>query len=194
MSSKRSHALLKLYVDIRNHTLLLYQDDQLVRRFPIVKLTEDLPSGKFTVAEKVFNPEKCLGTRWLGLDKHPYGIHGTPLGKQESPGLGVAVSNEHIEDLYALIPVGTFVEVTKVPCEFETLSLPNQFGRFPATPLAFPVVPGPHSYIVRRGDTIWKLSKRFNIPMESILANNLLADPNHLEPGQIINLPITWPK
>jgi LysM repeat protein len=190
----KSNALLRLCVDIQNKALLLYQDDQLVRRFPIVDLIKNLPIGKCNIDEKIFNPKPTLGTRWLGFDKKPSGIHGTPIGKQDGPALGVVLSNEHIEDLYTLIPLGTFVEITKGPFEFEALSLPNQFGRFPATPLAFPVVPGPHAYIVQRGDTIWKLSKRFQIPMDTILATNLLADPNRLEPGQILHLPITWPK
>jgi len=189
----KSNALLKVYVDIKGNSILLYQDDQLVRRYPIVEIMKNIPTGKFTVNEKIINPEDYLGSRWLGLGKN-LGIHGTPLGDEVSPPLGVALNNEHLEDLYALIPVDTSVEITKVSLEFENLSLTNQFGRFPATPLAFPVVPGPHSYIVKRGDTIWKLSRRFNISMESILATNLLPDPNRLEPGQIIHLPVSWPK
>lgn len=185
---------MRVYVDLKNADLLLYQDDQLVRRYPVLDLRESLTTGKFSIAEKIINPEPNLGTRWLGLNKLPLGIHGVALDNVPQHCVGIRLGNTHLEDLYALIPLGTQVEITKTPRDFQTVSLPNQFGRFPATPLAFPVVPGPRSYIVQRGDTIWKLSRRFKIPMESILAANLLPDPNRLEPGQIINIPLPWPK
>lgn len=194
MSSPKSTALMKVCVDLKNADLMLYQDDQLVRRYPVLDLMEGLATGKFSVAEKIINPAPTLGTRWLGLNKLPLGIHGVSLEDDPQPCHGVRLNNSHLEELYALIPVGTLVEITKAPNDVQTISRPNQFGRFPATPLAFPVVSGPHAYIVQRGDTIWKLSRRFKIPMESILAANLLPDPNRLEPGQIIIMPLPWPK
>ncbi len=194
MSSPRSTALMKVFVDLKNFELLLCQDGQPVRRYPVVDLREGLAAGTFSITEKLINPEPSLGTRWLGLNKPPLGIHGAAFDNGLEPCHGIRLDNPHLEDLYALIPLGTQVEIAKTPCEFQTISLPNQFGRFPATPLAFPVVPGPRSYIVQKGDTIWKLSRRFKIPMESILAANLLPDPNRLEPGQIITIPLPWPK
>jgi len=189
----QSSALLKIYVDIKDKDLRLYQDGQLVRRYPILDLRDGLTTGKFEILEKVYTPVENLGSRWLGFDKEPLGIHGIALGNKTQPCLGIRIENLHLEELYALVPTGTSVELTKAPFESAILAVPNQFGRFPATPSAFPVVSGPHSYIIQRGNTIWKLSRRFKITMESILAANLLPTPKHLEPGQIINIPLSWP-
>jgi len=185
---------MQIQVDVRRRELLLYQDDQLVRRYPVTDFKKDLPAGRFTIIEKsICSVNEGLGTRWLCFSKQPLGIHGPAPEHHLEPCLGICMQNLDLEGLYSLVPLGTLVEICKAPPEPQALALPNQFGRFPATPLAFPLVSGPCSYIVQKGDTIWKLSRRLKIPLESILAANLLSDPNYLEPGQVINLPLPWP-
>lgn len=62
------------------------------------------------------NPENILGTRWLGFDLKGYGIHGTwdpnSVGSESSAGC-VRLSNEEVEELYKIVPVGTPVTVVE---------------------------------------------------------------------------------
>ena len=61
-------------------------------------------------------PDNFLGTRWLGLDKPQYGIHGTifpeQIGQSVSKGC-IRMKNEDIEELYEFIPIGTVVVITE---------------------------------------------------------------------------------
>ncbi|OEH86467.1 hypothetical protein BHU72_13665 [Desulfuribacillus stibiiarsenatis] len=45
-------------------------------------------------------------------------------------------------------------------------------------------------YVIRSGDTIFLLSKRFHIPMDNILHFNPKIDPDNLQIGQTICLPL----
>ena len=60
------------------------------------------------------SPENILGTRWLGFDSPGYGIHGTTLpqtiGTQASKGC-IRMHNSDVEELYAILPVGTEVTI-----------------------------------------------------------------------------------
>jgi lipoprotein-anchoring transpeptidase ErfK/SrfK len=60
------------------------------------------------------SPENFLGTRWLGFNIPKYGIHGTIypelIGQSVSGGC-VRMRNEDVEELYAIIPVGTKVVI-----------------------------------------------------------------------------------
>ncbi|MEG1500750.1 MAG: SafA/ExsA family spore coat assembly protein [Clostridiales bacterium] len=45
-------------------------------------------------------------------------------------------------------------------------------------------------YIVKKGDTLWQISKKFGISLEALIAaNTQLADPNEIMPGDRIYLP-----
>jgi lipoprotein-anchoring transpeptidase ErfK/SrfK len=60
------------------------------------------------------SPENILGTRWMGLSKEGYGIHGTTepgsLGKQATAGC-VRMLNAEVEELYGILPEGTEVTI-----------------------------------------------------------------------------------
>jgi lipoprotein-anchoring transpeptidase ErfK/SrfK len=60
------------------------------------------------------SPENVLGSRWLGFDNPGYGIHGTiepqTIGQQITQGC-VRMLNKDVEELYAIVPVGTEVEI-----------------------------------------------------------------------------------
>ncbi|MFZ5595472.1 MAG: LysM peptidoglycan-binding domain-containing protein [Bacillota bacterium] len=46
------------------------------------------------------------------------------------------------------------------------------------------------SYVVKPGDTLWNLSRKFGVPLEQIMAvNNNISNPDLIMPGQIINIP-----
>ena len=60
------------------------------------------------------SPENILGTRWLGIDKQGYGLHGsvdpTSIGKQVTAGC-VRMPNKDVEELFDIVPVGTDVMI-----------------------------------------------------------------------------------
>ncbi len=44
-------------------------------------------------------------------------------------------------------------------------------------------------YYVHKGDTLWKISRRHNLDLRTLLAHNKLKDPNLIRPGQRIEIP-----
>lgn len=49
-----------------------------------------------------------------------------------------------------------------------------------------------HKHVVKQGDTLWKLSKAWGLPLDALVsANSQLADPNVLNVGDVVNIPIT---
>ena len=61
-------------------------------------------------------PGKCnpLGTRWLGLSRKGYGIHGTnrpnSIGRNASHGC-IRMRNREVEELFKMVAVGEKVEL-----------------------------------------------------------------------------------
>ncbi len=86
------------------------------------------PVGTFKVEEKMIKPvwykmnakvspdseEYELGTRWLGISKKGYGIHGTKdektIGQQVTAGC-VRMKNSDVEELFEIVPSGTEVQI-----------------------------------------------------------------------------------
>jgi lipoprotein-anchoring transpeptidase ErfK/SrfK len=58
-----------------------------------------------------------IGTRWMGLSKDGYGIHGTnapaSIGHAASHGC-IRMRQQDLEELFDLIPVGTAVKIETV--------------------------------------------------------------------------------
>lgn len=118
-----------IVVDKSQNQLLLTEDEQFFKTYPVATGTNgSTPVGAFKVINKIphpvwyrqgavvppNSPENILGTRWLGLDKQGYGIHGSVdpsgIGKQITAGC-VRMRNEDVEELYAIVPVGTPVTI-----------------------------------------------------------------------------------
>jgi len=118
-----------IVVDKSQNQLLLTEDGQFFKAYPVATGTNgSTPVGSFKVINKVprpvwyrqgavvppDSPENILGTRWLGLDKQGYGIHGSVdpggIGKQITAGC-VRMRNEDVEELYAIVPAGTPVTI-----------------------------------------------------------------------------------
>lgn len=65
------------------------------------------------------------------------------------------------------------------------------------SPVKPPVKPGHHHhpgdhgrvYVVRSGDTVFKIARMFGVPMEAIIKANNLANPNLIFPGQTLIIP-----
>ncbi|MBS3947644.1 MAG: LysM peptidoglycan-binding domain-containing protein [Dethiobacter sp.] len=52
-----------------------------------------------------------------------------------------------------------------------------------------PLHPVAKTYIVRSGDTIWKIANMFGVSMDAIIAANNLTNPNLIFPGQQLIIP-----
>ena len=97
-------------------TLTLYRNGNFFKAYPVAvgKPTTPTPKGTFTIANKQVNPGGPFGSRWMGLSKPHYGIHGT----NNPPSIGTAASNgcvrmyaNDVEDLFNYVKVGTVVRI-----------------------------------------------------------------------------------
>ncbi len=95
-------------------------------------------------------------------------------------------------------PAGPFVPldgVTAVPLE---LLLPPTRGA--GTPILTPTPDAPHSlptqrsdveqYVVQAGDSLGVIAEQYGVSAEAVAAANKLADPNQLEIGQVLTIPV----
>jgi len=118
-----------IVVDKSQNQLLLTESEQFIKSYAVATGSENsTPVGTFTVVNRIIDPvwyrqgaavppdspENILGTRWLGFDKAGYGIHGTTdpgsIGQQVTAGC-VRMTNADVEELFAIIPVGTEVTI-----------------------------------------------------------------------------------
>ena len=123
-------AKLSIAVDKSTNQLLLTSDNQFFKIYTVSTGKDNsTPVGTFKIVTKVANPvwyhegaavppespDNILGTRWMGLDKPSYGIHGTTdpdaMGQQVTAGC-VRMVNSDVEELFAIVPVGTEVTIT----------------------------------------------------------------------------------
>lgn len=118
-----------IVIDKSQNLLFLKSGDEVIKTYTVsTGKNNSTPVGSFKIVLRQPNPtwfktgavippdspENILGTRWLGLDIKGYGIHGTTepqdLGKQVTLGC-VRMKNEEVEELYAIVPVGTEVTI-----------------------------------------------------------------------------------
>ena len=116
-----------IYVDKSQNTLILKSDEEVIKTYAVATGKDNsTPVGKFKIVNKLVNPtwfkagavvapdspENILGSRWIGINVVGYGIHGTTdpqsVGKQVTQGC-VRMVNSDVEELYAIVPVGTEV-------------------------------------------------------------------------------------
>lgn len=107
---------LSITVSIKAKTLTLYKEGRLFKAYPVAtgKTTTPTPIGTFTIKNKQVNPGGPYGTRWMGLSKPHYGIHGTnnpaSIGTSASNGC-VRMFNKDVDDLFNHVGVGTVVRI-----------------------------------------------------------------------------------
>jgi len=118
-----------IVVDKSQKQLLLTEDNQFIKTYAVGTGEGDsTPEGTFKIVNRIPNPvwykqgavvpqgspENILGTRWMGFDKSGYGIHGsvdpTPITQQTTAGC-VRMTNSDVEELFAIVPVGTEVTI-----------------------------------------------------------------------------------
>jgi len=118
-----------IIVDKSQNTLTLKAGEEIFKVYTVATgENNSTPVGTFKITDKLVNPvwytlgavvppespENVLGSRWLGINEKGYGIHGTrdlsSMGKQITKGC-VRMRNEEVEELYAVVPIGTEVTI-----------------------------------------------------------------------------------
>ncbi len=172
-------------INLLQRRLYLYQGEGLYNSYLIAigKPKTPSPLGNWTIVNKsIMNGGQVYGTRWMGLSKERYGIHGNNnpslIGKAVSLGC-IRMYNHDIENIFPLISIGTPVEITSGKQEQH---LPYQ-GNNPSNSY------GGKSYTIQPGDSIWSIAQRYNVSMSDIIKLNPHINPNLIHPGQVITLP-----
>jgi lipoprotein-anchoring transpeptidase ErfK/SrfK len=116
-------------VSLPDRKLVVMEDQAALAYFSVAVGAEVSPSpeGSFEIVNRVANPgyyhagvvmaagkDNPVGTRWLGLNRKGYGIHGTnaprSIGRAASHGC-IRLRNRDVERLYAMLRVGDVVEI-----------------------------------------------------------------------------------
>ncbi len=121
---------LSVVVDKSQNTLILKGDEDVLKTYVVsTGVNNSTPVGVFKITDKLIHPtwykpggkaipygdpRNLLGTRWMGISKKGYGIHGTlepeKLGQQVTDGC-VRMRNEEVEELYGFLIPGTEVTI-----------------------------------------------------------------------------------
>ena len=116
-------------VSIADRKLAVTEGGNVVAKFEIAvgAAVSPSPTGEFTIVSRVSNPtyyhtgtvipsgkDNPVGTRWIGLSKKGYGIHGTnvprSIGHAASHGC-IRLRNRDMEQLFTLLRVGDLVQI-----------------------------------------------------------------------------------
>jgi hypothetical protein len=141
-----------IVVSLEDRKLALVEGGQVKKVYTVAvgKPSTPSPVGTFAIERRVVNPTyhhngktvlpgpgNPVGTRWMGLSKHGYGIHGTnepnSIGKAASHGC-IRMAKADLEEFYGLVAEGDTVELVGERNE-ETAQLFGS-GQNPAAPAA----------------------------------------------------------
>jgi lipoprotein-anchoring transpeptidase ErfK/SrfK len=119
----------EIVVSLQDRKLALLEDGEVEKVYPVAvgKPSTPSPVGTFTIERRAKNPiyshdgkivppgpGNPVGTRWMGLSIHGYGIHGTnepkSIGKASSHGC-IRLAKADLEELYPLVAVGDTVRL-----------------------------------------------------------------------------------
>ena len=126
----------RIVVSIADRKLAVVEDGRVLKIYPTAVGADATPSptGVFKIANRVVNPTwygpnhqivppgkaNPLGTRWIGLSRRGYGIHGTnrpgSIGRPASHGC-IRMRKADVEELFELIKVGDGVEFFSEPSD-----------------------------------------------------------------------------
>jgi lipoprotein-anchoring transpeptidase ErfK/SrfK len=123
----------RIIVSIPDRKLAVLEDERVLRVYTVAVGAQVSPSptGEFKIISRVSNPtyyhpgvvipagkNNPLGTRWIGLDRTGYGIHGTnqpqSIGKAASHGC-IRMAKADLERLFDEVRVGDPVEIRAHP-------------------------------------------------------------------------------
>lgn len=164
-------------INLGARKLTFFQGSGVRGVYPVAvgKPSTPTPTGDFAVINKRVNPGGVFGSRWMGFTRRGHGIHGTSAPQKigQSVSLGcVRMRNEHIESIYPLVTIGTPVVI-------------RISGTAPATGPA----PGSgRTYVVRPGDSLWSIARRFGTTVEALQRANGVTTST-LYPGRRLVIP-----
>jgi len=127
---KITKAKFNIIIDKSQNILTLKNGQDIVKTYRVsTGKNSCTPVGTFTVTNKIIDPpwypstggmipakdpKNVLGSRWIGISKQGYGIHGTTdpesIGKSVTEGC-VRLKNSDVEELYSIVPPGTEVVI-----------------------------------------------------------------------------------
>ena len=185
-------------VSIPDRKLAVLEGDRIVRIFETAVGAPKSPSptGVFQIVNsiadptwytkgKIVPPGKCnpLGTRWLGLSRKGYGIHGTnrpdSIGRNASHGC-IRMRNREVEELFKMVAVGDQVELY----DERTPELARLFGdavagcRRPASPPA-----SKEKWSTMENLIAWILMAAISLPLSFLMARGCLRGLMRLMSG-----------
>jgi hypothetical protein len=118
-----------IVVSLEDRKLALVEDGKVIKTYPVAvgKPSTPSPVGTFTIERRVANPtyshdgrvvppgpNNPVGSRWIGLSIHGYGIHGTnvpnSIGNAASHGC-IRMAKADLEELYPMVAEGDTVEL-----------------------------------------------------------------------------------
>lgn len=119
----------EVVVSLEDRKLALIENGEVQKVYTVAvgKPSTPSPEGTFTIRRRVANPtyqhdgktvppgpNNPVGTRWMGLSKPGYGIHGTnepwSIGKAASHGC-IRMAQADLEEFYKLVSVGDTVRL-----------------------------------------------------------------------------------
>lgn len=126
---KISTARYSAVVDLSQNILTLKTNEDVLKTYQVSTGMDNLtPLGTFKVISKLKDPvwyktgaviqsgspENILGSRWIGISKSGYGIHGTnqpeTIGEHITAGC-VRMREPDVQELYAILPLGTEITI-----------------------------------------------------------------------------------
>lgn len=127
---KMPKARFSIVIDKSQNILTLKSDDEIIKTYKVsTGKNSCTPVGNFQITNKIVDPpwyppaggviepgdpKNVLGSRWLGLSKPSYGIHGTiepeSIGRSVTEGC-VRMKNSDVEELSVIVPEGTEVVI-----------------------------------------------------------------------------------
>jgi lipoprotein-anchoring transpeptidase ErfK/SrfK len=131
-SLKVCKAKFSIVIDKSQNILTLRSGQDIVKTYRVsTGKNSCTPVGIFKIINKIIDPpwykepgtviaagdpKNVLGSRWMGISKPSYGIHGTVqpefLGQSVTEGC-VRMKNSEVEELYDIVPEGTEVVITE---------------------------------------------------------------------------------
>jgi lipoprotein-anchoring transpeptidase ErfK/SrfK len=127
--TESARPLRRIVVSIPDRKLALIEEERVIRIYSaaVGAPSSPTPAGAYRIVQRVSNPtwygpdkvvgpgkNNPVGTRWIGLSRKGYGIHGTnnpgSIGRNASHGC-VRMRNRDVEDLFHRVEVGDVVEL-----------------------------------------------------------------------------------
>ncbi|MFW6006942.1 MAG: L,D-transpeptidase family protein [bacterium] len=168
---------IKINIELSSKRLILKNNEQIINTYPVAigKPSNPTPTGDFNIISKIKHPGGVLGTRWMKFTWREHGIHGTnqpaSIGKAISLGC-VRMYNKDVEAVYPRVKIDTPVIIRQ---NFQS-SLHKPEKNYIL-------------YTVKKGDSIWAISKKFKASIDDIIRiNNLKNDT--IYPGDKLKIPV----